>query len=79
MYWSIFWTILLGILGFIFDYIVSQNYKWHRKNPTKRGPPDFWSGGTWGPGSTPWTSGDSDYTFSGGGGGFGGGGASGDW
>jgi uncharacterized protein len=72
-------SLILGILGFIFDYFVSKNYDYHKKNPTKRGPPDWWSGGTWGPGSTPWTSSGSDYTFSGGGGGFGGGGASGDW
>jgi uncharacterized protein len=79
VYWSIFFTILLGLLGLIFDFIVSQNYLWHKENPKKRGSPNWWSGGTWGPGSQPWTSGGSDYTFSGGGGGFGGGGASGDW
>jgi uncharacterized protein len=75
-----FISVFLSLLGFIFDYFVSKNYIWHVNNPTRRGPPNWWAGSTWGPGSSPWRGGSGgDYTFRGGGGGFGGGGSSGSW
>lgn len=78
---KIIWFFLLTIAGFVFDYFVSKNYK--EKKSTKDGP-DWWSGGTWGPGSGGgWGGGYSSSSggggFSGGGGGFGGGGSSGSW
>jgi uncharacterized protein len=71
-------TAILIVLGFIFDYFVSKNYKQHKAGD-KSGPPDWWSGGTWGPGSNSsnWSSSDSFGGF--GGGMSGGGGASSDW
>jgi uncharacterized protein len=71
-------TVILIVLGFVFDYFISKNYKQH-KIGDKKGPPDWWSGGTWGPGgnSSNWSSSDSFGGF--GDGMSGGGGASSDW
>jgi len=57
----------LAVLGTLFDYLVSRNYK-------KPGRTSFWAGGGWGPGGN---SGGSFGGFSGGS--FGGGGAGGGW
>jgi uncharacterized protein len=67
-------TAAFVLLGLILDYFVSKNYKKH-KIGNKSGPPEWWSGGTWGPGgkSSSWSSSD---TFGGFGGGMSGGGGS---
>jgi len=82
---SIILIFIFSILGFIFDYFVSKNYKQHLKDE-KKGPPKWWSGGTWAAGSSFWNNrrgggwgGGSSGGFSGGGGSFGGGGSSGSW
>lgn len=73
-------TILFALIGLIFDYFVSKNYKEH-KSGFLDGPPDWWSGSTWGPGSGTWTgsSGGGSNWGGFGGGSSGGGGASGSW
>lgn len=72
-------TLILVLLGFVFDYIVSKNYSQHKRGILS-GPPDWWSGGTWGPGGGTWTSSSGGSSWGGfGGGSSGGGGASGSW
>ncbi len=68
---------LITILGFIFDYFISKNYKEHAEK-IKNGPPDWWAGGSNFGGGGGWSS-RSGGGFSGGGGSFGGGGSSGSW
>ena len=68
---------LITILGFIFDYFISKNYKEHAEK-LKDGPPDWWAGGSTFGGGGGWNN-SSGGGFSGGGGSFGGGGASGSW
>ena len=83
IFYLIFKTLLafiLVIIGLIFDYLVSKNYKEHASGD-RSGPPDWWAGGSgfgggWGSGSS---SGGFGGGFSGGGGSSGGGGASGSW
>lgn len=78
--------VLIGfftILGFLLDYLVSKNYKyWQGKlivNGDNHGP-DWWAGGTWGPGSGSWTGrGGSGFGGFGGGGMSGGGGSNSSW
>lgn len=70
-----------AMFGFIFDYFISKNYKyWEEKlkvSSDKHGP-DWWAGGTWGPGSGGFKSGGGG--FGGFGGGMsGGGGSSSSW
>lgn len=68
---------LFTILGLIFDYFVSKNYK---QSISSTKDPDWWSGGTWGPGGGWGGGGSSDGGFGGfGGGSSGGGGSSSDW
>lgn len=69
---------LLTLLGLIFDYFVSKNYKQSLASHTT---PNWWSGGSWGPGSSSsWSGSSSNSSFGGGSGGsFGGGGSSGSW
>lgn len=70
---------ILTLLGLIFDYFVSKNYKQSLISHTS---PKWWSGGSWGPGSpgSNWTGSNSNSSFGGGSGGsFGGGGSSGSW
>ena len=66
----------LTLGGFLFDYLVSKNYKyWEQKflEGDKNASPSWWAGGTWGPtNSGSWSNRDSS-----GWGGFGGGGMSG--
>lgn len=72
-------TLILALLGFIFDYVVSKNYGQHKRGILS-GPPDWWSGGTWGPGGSTWTGSSGGSSWGGfGGGSSGGGGASGSW
>lgn len=68
---------LITILGFLFDYFISKNYKEHAEK-LKDGPPDWWAGGSTFGGGGGWSN-SSGGGFSGGGGSFGGGGASGSW
>ncbi len=78
---KIIWVFIMVMIGFLFDYFVSKNYKEHKEG-IQEGPADWWSGGSWGPGSSGgWGGGynSSDGGFSGGGGSFGGGGSSGSW
>ncbi len=70
--------------GFLFDYFISRDYKyWQEKLVTEKNThgPDWWAGGTWGPGSGSWTgkSGGSGWGGFGGGGMSGGGGSSSSW
>jgi len=60
---------ILSLLGLLFDYSVSRNYK-------KRGKTSWWAGGSWGPGGSSGR-GSSFSSFSGGS--FGGGGATSRW
>ncbi len=70
--WSLIGAGILTLLGFLFDYTVSKNY---RSRVSQGDSPSWWAGGTyWGGGS-----GDSSGSGGFGGGDFGGGGASGDW
>lgn len=72
-------TLILTVFGFVFDYLVSKNYGQHRGG-FLQGPPSWWSGGTWGPGSGTWTGSSGGSSWGGfGGGSSGGGGASGSW
>lgn len=71
------------LFGFLFDFLVSKNYKYweqqFKETGNKHGP-DWWAGGTWGPGSGSWTGRDSGSGFGGfGGGSSGGGGSSSSW
>lgn len=72
--WAVIAASALSLFGFIFDYVVSKNFKSAVNTGSN---PAWWAGGTyWGGGS----GGDSGGFGGGfGGGGFGGGGASGDW
>lgn len=73
-----FLTAVFIVFGLIFDFIVSKNYGEHKRGILS-GPPDWWSGGTWGPGGGTWTS-SSGGSFGGfGGGSSGGGGSSSSW
>ncbi len=72
---SVFAVIIITILGFVLDFFVSKNYKYWTERLIDEGNkhgPNWWAGGTWGPGGG---------IFKGGGGsgfgGFGGGGMSG--
>ena len=66
---SVIGTIVLIVLGLLFDFVVSRNYHEHKADGTL---PSWWAGGgSFGGGSS------SGGSF--GGGGFGGGGASGSW
>ncbi len=68
---------ILTLLGLIFDYFVSKNYKQSLASHTS---PDWWSGGSWGPGAAGSSWQNSNSSFGGGSGGsFGGGGSSGSW
>ncbi len=72
-------ALTLTLLGLIFDYFVSKNYK---QSLSSHVTPDWWSGGSWGPGSSGsgWSDSDRNSSFGGGSGGsFGGGGSSGSW
>jgi uncharacterized protein len=72
-------VLILSLLGFLFDFFVSKNYKAHKQGILS-GPPDWWSGGTWAPGSSTWTGSSGDSSWGGfGGGSSGGGGASSSW
>lgn len=77
-------VLIITTLGFVLDYFVSKNYKYwqHRlfDEGNKHGP-DWWAGGTWGPGSGSWTgrSGGSGFGGFGGGGMSGGGGSNSSW
>ena len=80
---SVIIAVFFTIIGFIFDYFISKNYKyWQAKIPmTINGRsvngsvgPAWWAGGTWGPGGDIFRSGGSGGS---GFGGFGGGGLSG--
>lgn len=66
---------ILTLLGLIFDYFVSKNYK---ESLASKKDPEWWSGGSWGPGTT-YSSSNSGSSWGGGGGSFGGGGSSGSW
>ncbi|MDQ5957434.1 MAG: uncharacterized protein QG614_409 [Patescibacteria group bacterium] len=75
------YVFLFSIIGFVFDYFVSKSYKEHKKTRTN---PEWWAGGSWGPGGGfgggySGSSGGFGGGFGGGGGGFGGGGSSGSW
>ncbi len=79
LYFALFASLflfLITILGFVFDYFISKNYKEHAEK-LKSGPPDWWAGGSNFGGGGGWSN--SGGGFSGGGGGFGGGGSSGSW
>ena len=88
---NVFGNIILFFLtltGFIFDYFISRNYKyWQSKMPMntngawgENNSPAWWAGGTWGPGSGPWTGSSGGSGFGGfGGGSSGGGGSSSSW
>jgi len=66
-------SVVLSLFGFLFDFLVSKDYKQSVISGTS---PVWWSGGSWGPGSGS----SSNSSFGGGGGGsFGGGGSSGSW
>jgi len=74
---------IFTLTGFLFDYFISRDYKyWQQKlieNNDSHGP-DWWAGGTWGPGSDSWTnSSGSGFGGFGGGGMSGGGGSSSSW
>lgn len=80
LYFALFaslFVFLITILGFVFDYFISKNYKEHAQK-LKDGPPDWWAGGSNFGGGGGWSS-RSGGGFSGGGGSFGGGGSSGSW
>lgn len=74
--------LILTILGFLFDYLISKNYLyWQSKIPINggRSGPAWWAGGGWGPGSGGF-SGRGGSGFGGfGGGSSGGGGSSSSW
>lgn len=74
IFWLIFSAFIavpaLAVIGLIFDYLVSKNYKSNRRN-------SWWSGGGWGPGGSGGRSGGGFGGFSGGS--FGGGGSRGSW
>ena len=70
--WAIVGFVGLVILGLLFDFLVSKNYKQHVADHSN---PAWWAGGTWGGGG--WGGGSSGGGF--GGGGFSGGGSSGSW
>jgi uncharacterized protein len=68
---------VLVLIGLLFDYLVSKNYKQSLASHTD---PDWWSGGSWGPGSSGYSSSSRSGGWGGGSGGsFGGGGSSGSW
>jgi uncharacterized protein len=71
------------LTGFLFDYFISRDYKyWQEKLVQEKNThgPDWWAGGTWGPGSDSWTnSSGSGFGGFGGGGMSGGGGSSSSW
>jgi uncharacterized protein len=69
--------------GFLFDYLISKNYKyWEQQylNGNKNAKPSWWAGGTWGPTNSSWgSSSGSGWGGFGGGGMSGGGGSSSSW
>ena len=69
---------LITLFGFLFDYLISKNYKEHSER-LKDGPPDWWAGGSTFGGGSGWSGSSGGGGFSGGGGGFGGGGSSSSW
>lgn len=81
---SVVAVIIITILGFVLDFFVSKNYKYWQARLIDEGNkhgPDWWAGGTWGPGSGSWTgrSGGSGFGGFGGGGMSGGGGSNSSW
>jgi uncharacterized protein len=82
-------VLVLTILGLLFDYLISKNYKyWEEKLPIcvngqkwdENHKPAWWAGGTWGPGSGGFSGrGGSGFGGFGGGGMSGGGGSSSSW
>ena len=72
--WAIIGFVGLIVLGLLFDFLVSKNYKQHAISHTN---PAWWAGGTWGGGG--WGGGSSGGGGGFGGGGFSGGGSSGSW
>lgn len=71
--------IVIAVLGTLFDFLISKNYKYHLANSINS-KPSFWSGGTWGPGSGGFGGrGGSGFGGFGGGGMSGGGGSSSSW
>lgn len=70
-------SFVLVLIGLLFDYLVSKNYK---QSLISHISPNWWSGGSWGPGSSGYSSSSRSGGWGGGSGGsFGGGGSSGSW